>query len=108
MPQAQPSITVRWKSTTDLSVSPRVLFSWNRVTATITVESDSPTPPSGTVVLKVNGKPVKAELVLGADGSVSYKLPKLSRGLHLVKAYYGGSDAVAGSESGTRLVLVLF
>ena len=76
--------------------------------STVTVDSGSPQPPAGTVTIRVDGTAYEVALTAGDDGTLTYKLPKLSRGLHLVKAYYGGSDAVAGSESGTRLVLVLF
>ena len=101
-------MTVQYESTTRLSLDRTLAFSWQRVTATVRVDSAAPEPPAGTVVVTIDGVKHEVPLVAGDDGKLTYKLPKLSRGLHLVKAYYGGSDAVAGSESGTRLVLVLF
>ncbi|TBN58626.1 serine protease [Glaciihabitans arcticus] len=100
-------VTVKFVSTTKLSVTKNVLFSWQRTTAKITVKAGD-APATGAVSLTVNGKPVAATLNLAANGTVSYELPKLKAGVYLLKASFAGSDTVAGSSSSTQVVWVVF
>ena len=102
------SVTVRYTSTTALSLSRQVYFSWQSSTAKVTVKSAAPTAATGTVKLTINGRTTSAELTLGADGTLSYKLPKLSSGVYTVKVVYEGDDAVAGSTSATKYIWVIF
>ena len=100
-------VTIKFISTTKLTVTRNVLFSWQRTTAKITVKAGD-APATGAVTLTVNGKPVAATLNLAANGTVSYELPKLRAGVYLVKAAFAGSDTVAGSSSSTQVVWVVF
>ena len=102
------AVVVKFASTTKLTLDRLLLFGNQRATATVTVDSASPQPPAGTVTVRVDSKSYEVPLSAGDDGRLTYKLPKLSRGLHLVTAEFGGSDAITGSKSSTRLVLVLF
>jgi len=102
------AVTVKFASTTKLTLDRLLLFGNQRATATVTVDSASPQPPAGTVTVRVDSKSYEVPLSAGDDGRLTYKLPKLSWGLHLVTAEFGGSDAITGSKSSTRLVLVLF
>ena len=99
---------MRYTSTTALSLSRQVYFSWQSSTAKVTVKSAAPTAATGSVKLTINGRTTTASLTLGADGTVSYKLPKLSSGIYAVKVVYEGDDAVAGSTSATKYIWVIF
>jgi hypothetical protein len=39
---------------------------------------------------------------------LTYRLPKLARGVHVTTAEFGGSETVAGSESSRTALIVLF
>lgn len=99
-------ITILYTSTTSLSLSQRIAFSGQRVTATIKVASA--VPPVGTVTLRIDGRTVSLPLTADTNGRLTYQLPKLSRGLHVIRAIYGGSDTIAGSESSPTALFVLF
>jgi subtilisin family serine protease len=101
-------VTVRFASTTSLALNRHVGFSWQAVTATISVKSAAPAPASGTVTVTVNGKSVDVPLTTDKNGRVTYTLPKLKTGVYVVKAVYGGSATVAGSRSSSSIVVVLF
>lgn len=74
----------------------------------MTIKVNSAVAATGTVTLRIDGKTVTVPLTADAQGRLTYQLPKLSRGWHAIKATYGGSDAVAGSESSPTLIYVLF
>ena len=101
------AVTVPFSSTTKLAVSPHVGFSWQRITAKITVTGGSQ-PPVGTVTVKVNGKPVDVALAADANGKLTYTLPKLKAGIYTVTASFGGSATVAASKSSTELIWIVF
>ena len=100
-------VTVLYSSTTKLALDKRVIFSWDRVTATVTVKSGAANV-AGTVTLHIDRSTVTVPLTADKHGKLTYKLPKLSRGLHVISAEYGGADGIAGSSSAKTLVLVLF
>ncbi len=100
-------VTVLYSSTTKLALDRRVIFSWERVTATVTVKSAAANL-AGTVTLHIDKSTVIVPLTADEHGKLTYKLPKLSRGLHVISAEYGGADGIAGSSSAKELVLVLF
>jgi hypothetical protein len=98
-------VTIKYKSTTSISLSRSVLFSWQTTTATITVDSADDVAPTGSVTISVNGKSTTVPLV---DGVATYQLPKVRSGVYIVKASYGGDDLNNGSSSQARLFLVIF
>ncbi|WP_309615873.1 S8 family serine peptidase [Salinibacterium sp.] len=102
------AVTVRYESTTALSLSRRVFFSWQSSTAKVAVTSLAASAATGNVKLTINGRTTTTPLTLAADGTVSYKLPKLTSGVYVVKAAYEGDGAVAGSVSSTKLIWVIF
>jgi hypothetical protein len=101
-------VTVPYASTTKLSLNRHIGFSWQKVTATITVTSGAPTPPVGTVTVTVNGKATTVPISAADNGRVTYTLPKLKTGIYVVSAAFGGSAGVTGSRSGTSFVVILF
>ncbi len=100
-------VTVLFSSTTKLAIDKRLVFSWERPVAAITVKSGAPSL-TGTVTLHIDRSTVTVPLTADKHGKLSYTLPKLSRGLHVISAEYGGADGIAGSSSAKTLVLVLF
>ncbi|GAB2466327.1 subtilisin family serine protease [Conyzicola lurida] len=101
-------VTVAYTSTTKLSVNRFLAFSWQQLSATVTVKSGSPAPAEGTVTVTVNGKPADVALTAANNGTLTYTLPKLGAGVYVVKASYGGSPTVLGSQSSSSLVWVIF
>jgi len=101
-------VTVLFTSTTKLSLTRQVYFSWQSSTARVTVDSSSDTAPAGEVTLVIDGKPQKAALSLGADGTASVQLPKLGAGVHTITARYAGSETDAASASSSKLIWVVF
>lgn len=101
-------VTVPFASSTSVSVNRHIAFSWQRVTATVTVRSDSPAPPVGTVSVSVDGRAVDVQLTADAAGTVGYTLPTLKPGVHTVRASFGGAESVAGSRSGSTIVWIVF
>jgi subtilisin family serine protease len=101
-------VTVAYASTTKLSLNRHIGFSWQRVTATVTVASGATAPAEGTVTVTVNGKPTEVALTAADNGRVTYTLPKLSSGVYVVKASFGGSATVLGSQSSSSIVWVIF
>ena len=97
-------VVVKFASTTALSLNRQVLFSWQRVTATITVDSAADAAPTGTVTVSINGRTTTAPLV---DGKATVQLPRLASGFYLVRASYGGDPATTGSSSSPKLVWVV-
>ena len=76
----------------------------NRITTAqrgkVVVDVTSRATPTGAVTVK-DGRHVvgSAKLRTPQDGTVTVALPKLARGIHSLKVYYAGSDAVAASTS---------
>ncbi len=98
------AVTVKYTSTVSLSLSRQVLFSWQRTTATIKVDSAADAAPTGPVTLNVNGREYVAQL---ADGVATVPL-SLRGGIYVVKASYGGDETTTGSTSGQKFVWVVF
>jgi subtilisin family serine protease len=101
-------VTVLFVSTTKLSLTRHIAFSWQRVTATVRVATPSPEPVEGTVTVTVNGRAVDVPITAADDGRVSFTLPRLTSGVYVVKAAFGGGDGVSGSRSASSIVVVLF
>ncbi|MBC7723863.1 MAG: S8 family serine peptidase [Burkholderiaceae bacterium] len=104
------AVPIPFSSKTTLSVDSRFLFSWQRTTARVSVQTDSDEPPTGTVVFTVDGR-ARGEVPLTAadDGDVSLRLPKLPQGVHQVRAHYtSDADTTLGSTSRPDYLFVLF
>ncbi|GGK91214.1 hypothetical protein GCM10007382_09150 [Salinibacterium xinjiangense] len=104
---ASEAVTVRYTSTTSLSLSRQVFSSWQTSIAKVAVTTAAPAAATGTVTITIDDRTTKP-LALAADGTVSYTLPKLSRGVYTVSVAYAGDSAVAGSTSSTKLIWVIF
>ena len=104
------AITVKFASATNLSLSRSTLTPGQQTTATVKVTSGAPTPPAGTVVITLNGKPLtELPVAAGSSGVVSYQLPKNDRGVYSVRAsFVPTGDTVAGSTSQTKRFVVIF
>ncbi|MET0303886.1 MAG: S8 family serine peptidase [Microbacteriaceae bacterium] len=105
---ASEAVTVKWSSTTKLSLNRSVGFSWQKVTATVRVDSPAEAAPTGTVTLRIDGKDHVVPAELDASGKLTYQLPKLRSGIHTVKATYAGDDLTTGSTSSTKLIWIIF
>ncbi|MCU1557596.1 MAG: serine protease [Microbacteriaceae bacterium] len=103
-------VTIKFASSTSLSLSKTVLFSWQKATATITVTSGASALPNGKVVVTLNGRTLtQLPVAAGSTGVLTYQLPKEGRGVYQVRAtFIPDGDAVAGSESQVRRFVVLF
>jgi subtilisin family serine protease len=99
-------VTVKWKSSTSLSLSRTVLFSWQRTTATVTVDSGAEAPPTGDVTITLNGQVVATVPLV--DGVATYQLPQKRGGIYQVRAEYGGDDVTNPSKSSTKVYWVVF
>ena len=99
-------VTVLVSSTTKLSLSKSVIFSWQQTKATVSVAAGD-VVPTGDVTISVNGK-VATTVTLDATGKATYTIPKKSAGLYLVTATYGGTDAISGSKSSVKAFWVVF
>lgn len=103
-------VVIAYSSTTKLSLSRSVFFSWQRTTAAITVASGAEQSPTGRVVVTVDGR-VRGEAAVTADsnGRVNYQLPNLGAGIHVVQArFVPDSEAITGSLSPTTFGWVIF
>lgn len=98
-------VVVKFKSTTSVSLSRTVLFSWQTTTATVTVDSAEDAAATGDVTITVNGKSTTVPLV---NGVATYQLPKVGSGVYFVKAAYGGDELTNGSSSSVRVFWVIF
>ena len=105
---ASEGVVVKDKSTTRLSLDRQILFSWQRVTATITVDTVGDTEPVGTIVLAVDGREFEVALPAGSHGVVDYELPRLGSGFYQVRATFEGSETVGGSKSSPNWFWVIF
>ncbi|MBF0672002.1 MAG: S8 family serine peptidase [Salinibacterium sp.] len=105
---ASEAVTIAYTTSTRLSLSKSLAFSWQTVTATVKVSSAADSVP-GTVRVSVDGRQV-GEQQVAADGSAKVTLPKLRFGAHKVTAEFVPTDAslVSGSRSSAKYVLVLF
>ncbi|MEO7349948.1 MAG: ExeM/NucH family extracellular endonuclease [Terrimesophilobacter sp.] len=99
-----------YDSTTSLKLNRTLGFSWQTITATVTIATEASTAPTGTVVIMVNGSAVKTVSVTAADnGSVTVTLPKLYSGIYLVKAEFVPATpaTMTGSTSGYRFLVII-
>ena len=103
-------VTVKFSTSTTLSLSKSVLFSWQRTTATVKVSSGAATLPAGKVVITVNGKSLtEIPVAAGSSGKVGYELPKKGSGIYSVKAtFVPSSDTAVGSTSSVKRFVVIF
>ncbi|MCW4386069.1 S8 family serine peptidase [Salinibacterium sp. SYSU T00001] len=101
-------VVIAHSSTTKLSLSSSIGFSWQRITARVTVASGAEST-EGTVIVRVDGRQV-ASTPLEADGSVNVRLPRIRFGAHKVQAEFVPADSgvVTGSDSNTRRLWILF
>ncbi|MGL4340708.1 MAG: S8 family serine peptidase [Rhodoglobus sp.] len=99
---------VRFSSKTTLSLSRQVYFSWQSSTAKIAIATTAAAPATGSVLLSIDGRDITTPIVLAADGTANYRLPKLSAGVHTITVDYIGDDLVAGSTSAARKLWIIF
>ena len=102
---------VKHNTSTSLTLSRTLGFSWQTTTAKVSVSTDANTAPTGVVKIMVNGTTVKTVAVTAADqGKVNVTLPKLRGGIYFVKAEFVPADTTTtnGSSSSYRLLLILF
>ncbi|KQX05616.1 MULTISPECIES: endo-1,4-beta-xylanase [unclassified Leifsonia] len=101
------AVTPKAPSSTSLSLSRLIAFSWQTTKASVAVSSTEKVA-GGTVQLTINGKKVGAPVVVKADGRASITLPKLHTGIHIVRAEFSGVGSAAGSVSNPVPLLLLF
>ncbi|WBU36777.1 S8 family serine peptidase [Homoserinibacter sp. YIM 151385] len=101
-------VTVPWASTTKLSLSRNAAFSWQKVTATVAVSSPAETKPTGEVSFTIDGKKVALTATLDGEGKAKVTLPKLSSGIHVIKAGYAGDTDTTGSSSQSKILWIVF
>ncbi|MGV8885942.1 MAG: S8 family serine peptidase [Microbacteriaceae bacterium] len=99
-------VTVKFTSTTSLSLTRNVMVSWQKTTAKITVKSGAG-PATGTVKVLVNGKPLATTVTLDGTGKATFTLPKLKGGIYLISATYAGDETTTASSSGSRILWVI-
>jgi subtilisin family serine protease len=99
-------VTVKFVSTTKLTLAKSVLFSSQKNVATVKVTAGS-TTPTGSVTIKVNGT-VAATVPLDGTGTAKYTFPKKRSGIYVVTATYAGSDTVTASTSPAKAFWVLW
>ena len=92
-------VTVVWLSTTTIALDRNAARPGQPVLATVTVRSGSGAPPTGSIVVSVNGSSVPVALTAADRGRVSVRLPALAPGIWGVSAVYSGDAALAGSRS---------
>ncbi len=102
------AVIVKFTSTTKLSLSQHLGFSWQSRTAKITVDSSAAAAPTGQVTLTINGRQTPSAVTLDGNGKATVKLPKLGSGIYLVKATYAGDDVTTGSTSSQEIFVILF
>ena len=90
-------------STTSGSLDRFVVVGKQTVTLSISVTASGVTP-TGTVRIFDGTRPIATATL--QDGAVKVTLPKLSRGLHVIRAEYSGDVSVAGSTSSGQLLRV--
>lgn len=105
---AQAVRVVMMKSTTAISLKSTRVKPGQRVKLGIAVTVDGVAGPTGTVKVFDGAKALKSlTLVSTRDGKIAWKLPKLKKGKHKIKAVYLGNGAIAGSKSKiTKLFVV--
>lgn len=102
---------VKYETSTNLTLSRTLGFSWQTTTAKVTVSTNGSIAPTGSVKVTVNGVTVKTVPLSATDlGKVNVTLPKLYGGIYLVRAEFVPSDAMTtnGSASNYRFLLILF
>jgi subtilisin family serine protease len=100
------AVQVAWSSTTKLTLSRSVGFSWQTTTATVRVDSRADAAPAGEVVIRIDGKKFTTA-TLDASGTAKVSLGKVKRGLHTVTAEYVGDATTTGSKSSQRLLWII-
>jgi 5'-nucleotidase len=86
------------KSTTSGSVA--LFANHNRaIHYTVTVKAGAVTPTGPVTIYDGTKAVATVTLTAGDNGKAKVKLPKLSRGLHVLTARYAGSDTVTASTS---------
>ena len=94
-------------STTTCTVADRTLGRGERGSVAVRVTTAATSRPTGTVKLYVDRKRVDdTSLRRSRRGAVHFALPKLAPGSHRVKASWGGTAYVKGSECGATTVTV--
>ncbi|WP_022886009.1 S8 family serine peptidase [Glaciibacter superstes] len=96
-------VVVKHEATVSLSLNKWLAFSWQKVKATVQVESDGDVSGPATVV--VDGE--SYDVVLDANGKGKVTLPPQERGFHRVVAEFAGSDTVAPATSRATLLWVI-
>ncbi|WP_166868501.1 ExeM/NucH family extracellular endonuclease [Salinibacterium sp. ZJ70] len=92
---------------TDTSASAPLLSFGGKVTYNVKVTTDDRSKPVGTVTIRDGLKVIATVDVTAADnGKLAVKLPKLSRGIHLLTAQFAG-DGFRSSLSWPSIVIVI-
>ncbi|MBD7957697.1 Ig-like domain repeat protein [Microbacterium sp. Sa4CUA7] len=99
--QLRPTATVTRASTSRLVVSGNT-----PVTYTVSVTAKDGAAPVGTVAVTDNGRPVATiELAADAGGTATITLPRLARGIHVLRAEFTGTGFASSSSVSALLVL---
>jgi hypothetical protein len=69
-----------------------------KLTAKVTVVARGVKAPKGQVVVKVGAKRLVKKLTVAKKGKITFKLPRLARGKHQVRAYFKGSAQIAAGS----------
>ncbi len=92
---------------TDTSASAPLLSIGGKITYNVKVTTDDRSKPVGTVTIRDGLKVIATvDLAAGDNGRLGVKLPKLSRGIHILTAQFAG-DGYRGSLSWPSIVIVL-
>ncbi|WP_159081631.1 Ig-like domain repeat protein [Nocardioides sediminis] len=96
-----PAVSVpKMKSTTAATLSKTRVKVGKRVKIGITVAVPGVKGPTGSIKIFDGAKKLKTlTLVSTRDGKIGWKLPKLKKGKHKIKAVYLGNGSTAGSKS---------
>ena len=105
---SSPVTVAKMPSTTAISLKSTRVKPGKRVKIGIAVTVPGLTGPTGVVKIFDGAKALKSlTLVSARDGKLAWKLPKLKKGKHKIKAVYIGNDSAAGSKSKiTKLFVV--
>ncbi len=100
------AVVVKYAATVAVNLNRSVLFSWQRVTVDVRVDSAAEAAPTGTAVVHAGGR--SYDVALDESGRGRVTLPAYRGGIYLVNATYSGDDLTAGGTSAYRLFWVLF
>lgn len=105
---SSPVTVAKMSSSTAISLKSTRIKPGQRVKLGVAVTVAGLAGPTGVIKIFDGAKALKSlTLVSTRDGKISWKLPKLKKGKHKIKAVYIGNAAIAGSKSKiTKLFVV--